>query len=83
MKFRKDEFWLIDPSFVSVLCFHKKNEHRSKFNEFIYVDEGIITGIYGEEPPLMKNRKEMKIEEARSYWRKLKNEGWQDTSPKW
>ena len=39
-------------------------------------------GIHGENPPLMKNRKEMKIEDARLFWKSLINKRWQKTNPK-
>ena len=51
--------------------------------EFMFIEEGIVMGIHGENPPLMKTRKEMKIQDARLFWKKLINEGWQKTNPKW
>ena len=49
----------------------------------MFIKEGIVMGIDGENPPLMKKRKEMKIEDARLFWKNLINEGWEKTSPKW
>ena len=49
----------------------------------MFIEEGIIMGINGENPPLMKNRKKILIEEARLLWKKLLNEGWQKTYPRW
>ena len=40
-------------------------------------------GIHGENPPLMKTRKKIVIEEARLLWQKLLNEGWVKTYPRW
>ena len=40
-------------------------------------------GIHGENPPLMKTRKKIVIEEGRLLWQKLLNEGWQKTNPRW
>ena len=40
-------------------------------------------GIHGESPSLMKSRREMKISDARLFWRNLINEVWQETKPKW
>ena len=40
-------------------------------------------GIHGENPPLMKTRKKIVIEEARLLWQKLLNEGWKKTNKKW
>ena len=49
----------------------------------MFIEEGIIMGIHGENPPLMKTRKKIVIEEARLLWQKLLNEGWEKTNPKW
>ena len=46
------------------------------------IQEGIIMGNYGKNPPLMKARCEMKIEDARLFWKNLMNAGWQKTNPK-
>ena len=73
------DFWLICPNWVEVLRFSIQN----KYSGILYVEQGIVMGNYGEKPPLMKNRKEMKIDDARVYWLKLLNEGWQQTVPKW
>ena len=73
------DFWLICPNWVEVLRFSIQN----KYSGILYVEQGIVMGNYGEKPPLMKNRKEMKIDDARVYWMKLLNEGWQQTVPKW
>ena len=77
------EFWLIDKNFVGVVRFHKNKKSKDQFFEYMFIDEGIVMGIHGEKPPLMKNRKEMKIEDARLYWNKLRNEGWKITTAKW
>ena len=73
------DFWLICPNWVEVLRFSTKN----KCSGIINIEQGIVMGNFGEKPPLMKNRKEMKIQEARIYWQKLVTEGWQQTEPKW
>ena len=75
--------WLICPNWVEVQCFTKmKNRHKNS-KEYIYIEEGIVMGNYGEKPPLMKRSREMKIDEARKYWQRLITEGWQPTDPKW
>ena len=78
-----NDFWLIDPNCVGVMRFCKDKDYSDKFIEYIIIEEGIIMGIHGENPPLMKTRKKIVIEEARLLWQKLLNEGWQKTSPKW
>ena len=40
----------------------------------MFIEGGIIMGIYGEDPPLLKTKKVV-IEEAKLLWQKLLNEG--------
>jgi len=78
-----NDFWLIDSNFVGVMRFYKDNVHSDKSTDYMLIEEGIIMGIHGENPPLMKTRKKIFIEEARLLWQKLLNEGWQKTNKKW
>ena len=78
-----NDFWLIDPNFVSVIRFYKDIDQSEKSIAYMFIEEGIIMGIHGENPPLMKTRKKIFIKEARILWQKLLNEGWQKTNPKW
>ena len=80
---KENDFWLIDSNSVGVIRFYKKNENKEDLIEFMFIEEGIVMGIHGENPPLMKIRKEMKIQDARLFWKKLINEGWGKTNPKW
>ena len=78
-----NDFWLIDSNFVGVMRFYKDKKHSDKSIAYIFIEEGIIMGIHGENPPLMKTRKKIVIEEARLLWKKLSSEGWQKTYPRW
>ncbi len=78
-----NDFWLIDSNFVGVMRFSKDRENSEKSIAYMFIEEGIIMGIHGESPPLMKTRKKIYIKEARILWQKLLNEGWQKTNPKW
>ena len=78
-----NDFWLIDSNFVGVMRFYKDKEHPDKSIAYMFIEEGIIMGIHGENPPLMKSRKKIFIEEARLLWQKLLKEGWQKTNPRW
>ena len=80
---KENDFWLIDPNYVGVIHFYKKNKNKEDLIEYMFIEEGIVMGIHGENPPLMKTRKEMKIEDARLFWKNLIDEGWQKTNPKW
>ena len=78
-----NDFWLIDSNFVGVMRFYKDKGHYDKSITYMFIEEGIIMGIHRENPPLMKTRKKIFIEEARLLWQKLFNEGWQKTYPRW
>ena len=78
-----NDFWLIDSNFVGVMRFYKDRDYSDKSIDYMFIEEGIIMGIHGENPPLMKTRKKIFIGEARLLWQKLLNEGWQKTNKKW
>ena len=80
---KENDFWLIDSNSVGVIRFYKKNENKEHLIKSMFIEEGIVMGSHGENPPLMKTRREMKIEDARLFWKNLINEGWQKTNPKW
>ena len=52
-----NDFWLIDSNFVGVMRFYKDRDHSVKSIDYMFIEEGIIMGINGENPPLMKTRK--------------------------
>ena len=80
---KENDFWLIDSNSVGVIRFYKKNVNKVHLIEYMLIEEGIVMGSHGENPPLMKTRKEMKIEDARLFWKNLIDQGWQKTNPKW
>ena len=54
-----NDFWLVDSNFVGVMRFYKDKEYSDKSIAYMFIEEGIIMGIHGENPPLMKTRKEL------------------------
>ena len=78
-----EEAWLICPNWTEVRRFTKNKNNEDKFFEYMFVDSGIVVGVLGDKPPLMKTRKEIKIEAARDEYQKLITSGWQLTAPKW
>ena len=48
----------------------------------MFIDSGIIVGLHGDKRPLMKTRKEIKIDVVRKEYQKLITTGWQVTEPK-
>ena len=63
--------------------FYNDIDESNKSISYMFIEEGIIMGIHGENPPLMKTRKKVFIEDARLLWQKLLSEGWQKTFPRW
>ena len=49
----------------------------------MFVDSEILVGSKGESQPLMKTRKEIKIEKACKESQQLITSGFQETKPKW
>ena len=78
-----EEAWLICPNLTEVRRFTKNTNNKDKFFEYMFVDSGIVVGVLGDKPPLMKTRKEIKIEAARKEYQELISSGWQVTIPKW
>ena len=78
-----EEAWLICPNWTEVRRFIKIKKMRMSFFEYMFVDSGIVVGSNSESPPLMKTRKEIKIEKARKEYQQLITAGWQVTKPKW
>ena len=78
-----EEAWLICPNWTEVRRFTKNKKNKDKFFEYMFIDSGIVVGLSGEAPPLMKKRKEIKIDEARKEYQQLITSGWQVTEAKW
>ena len=78
-----EEAWLICPNWTEVRRFTKNNKDKDKFFEYMFIESGIVVGAMGDQPPLMKTRKEVKIDVARKEYQELITSGWQVTEPKW
>ena len=78
-----EEAWLICPNWTEVRRFTPNKNNKDKFYEYMFVDSGIIICVLGAKPPLMKTRKEIKIDAARKEYQQLITSGWQVTIPKW
>ena len=51
--------------------FHKDKDHSDKSIDYMFIEEGIIMGIHGENPPLMKTRKKIDIGDYYSDYSKI------------
>ena len=57
--------------------------HNFKIVEISSFDSGKITGVFGEQPPVMTTREELKIDKAREEWKKFLAQGWRRTKVVW
>ena len=78
-----EEYWLINSNRSKVKRFHKKKHNKDKFFEYMFIDSGKITGVFGEQPPVMTTREELKIDKAREEWKKFLEQGWRRTKVAW
>ena len=76
-------FWLINAKRTQVKRFLKNNKSEDRFFEYMFVDSGDIIGYLGDNPPLMKTRVSLKINEAREIYKRLLSQGWITTNPLW
>ena len=56
---------------TKIKIFHKNKQNIDKFFENIFIDSGKISDLFGQQPPVMTKREELKINEAREEWEKL------------
>ncbi len=78
-----EEYWLINSNRSKVKRFHKNKHNKDKFFEYMFIDSGKITGVFGEQPPVMVTREELKIDKAREEWKKFLAQGWRRTKVVW
>ena len=78
-----NEAWLICPNWTKVCRFIKNKNNKDNISAYMFIDSGIIVGSLGEKIPLIKTRKEIKIEDAQIEYQYLITSGWQVTEPKW
>ena len=78
-----EEYWLVNSNRSKVKRFQKNKHTKDKFFEYMFIDSGKITGIFGEQPPVMTTREELKIDKAREEWKKFLEQGWRRTKVVW
>ena len=61
----------------------QKKQNKDKFFEYIFNDSDKISGVFGQQPPVMRKREELKINEAREEWEKLLTQRWRQTKEIW
>ena len=78
-----EEYWLINSNRSKVKRFHKNKHNKDKFFEYMFIDSGKITGLFGQQPPVMTTREEVKIDKAREEWKKFLAQVWRQTNVVW
>ena len=78
-----EEYWLVNSNRSKVKRFHKNKQNKDKFFEYIFNDSDKISGVFGQKPPFMPKREELKINEAREEWEKLLAQRWRQTKVIW
>ena len=76
----KQFYWLLNSNRSEVRRFSENKINEDQFNKYVFIDYGKILGYLGKEPPLLQNREEFKLEEAREIWKKLIAQGWRRTN---
>lgn len=77
------EYQLVNSNKSKEKRFHKNKHNKDKFFEYIFIDSGKISGVFGQQPPVMTKREEWKINKAREEWKKLLAQGWRQTKVVW
>ena len=76
-------FWLINSNKTKVKRFMKNDKSVSGVFEYMFVDTGIIVGVYGKEPPVMTTTISVEIDLAREIFERLLSQGWERTDEVW
>ena len=80
VKHMKRGYWLINCNRSEVRRFTENRANEDQFNNYIFIDNGKIVGVLGKEPPLLQNREEFKIDEAREILKRLIAQGGRRTN---
>ena len=61
------EYWLVNSNISKVKGFQKNKHNKDKFFEYIFIDSGKISGVFGQSLSIMAKREE---------WKKLLVQNW-------
>ena len=76
-------YWLVNSNRSWVKRFIENTNNKDKFFEYMFIDSGKVAYIWGEEPPVLISREELKKDAAREEWKKLISQGWRRTEEVW
>ena len=64
-------YWLVNSNRSRVKRFIENTNNKDKFFNYMFIDSGKVLSMWGQEPPVMTTREELKKEAAREEWKKL------------
>ena len=70
------EYWLVNLNRKKVKRFQENKHNKDSFFEYIFINSGKISVLFGQQSPIMTKRKELKINKAREEWEKLLAQRW-------
>ena len=73
------EYWLINSNSSEVKRFIKNDKSIEGVFEYMFIDSGIIVGVLGKEPPIMRTTVSVEIDLAREIYARLLSQGWRKT----
>jgi hypothetical protein len=73
------EGWLIDPNNHWVWRFHRDNSAWVR-DQKVFIDRG---RQMPDGPPLLKERRHLRRDDAEQMWKSLQKMGWKKTTPVW
>ena len=76
-------YWLVNPNRSRVKRFIENTNNNDQFFKYMFIDSGKVTSTWGNKPPVMTTREELKKEAAREEWKKLIAQGWRRTEEVW
>ncbi|KGG00471.1 MULTISPECIES: DUF1651 domain-containing protein [Prochlorococcus] len=76
-------YWLVNSNRSSVKSFIENTNNKDQFLKYMFIDSVKVTSLWGNEPPVMTTREELKKDTAREEWKKLIAQGWRRTEEDW
>ena len=76
-------YWLVNSNRSRVKRFIENTDNKDQHFQYMFIDSGKVTSTWGNKPPVMITREELKKEAAREEWKKLITQGWRRTEEVW
>ena len=78
-----ESYWLINSKRTEVKRSIKNDKSIDGVFEYMFVDNGKMVGVFGEDPPIMTNTVSVDIELAREIYQRLISKGWRKIEEVW